>query len=103
MLECNDAMVFIDLDETWTSVCSSCKGGTNAAECTPLTTPNATSYSTVLVCQQVRATAAGPLVLLRSRSAPPRSPPLSQQLNARVPRPPPPRTGLPTRHCVHGH
>ena len=59
MLECNGAMVFIDLDETWTNVCPTCKGGSNPAECTPLMTPNTTTYSTVLVCQQVRLARAG--------------------------------------------
>ena len=34
MLECNDAMVFIDIDETWAQVCANCVGGNTIGECT---------------------------------------------------------------------
>ena len=96
MLECNGAMVFIDLDETWTNVCPTCKGGSNPAECTPLTTPNTTTYSTVLVCQQVCAprprAGTGATAGVAARATPP-------------PRRPPPaaRVGMPTQPGVHGH
>ena len=51
MLECNDAMVFIDLDQTWSELCTTCIGGQNPAECQPLTPPNV-NFTTVLTCQQ---------------------------------------------------
>ena len=36
MVECNDAMVFIDLDARWAEVCQGCTGGGDASECTVL-------------------------------------------------------------------
>lgn len=51
MLECNDAMVFVDLDQTWDQLCATCRGGTTPSECSPVQVPNIT-YSSVLVCQQ---------------------------------------------------
>ena len=51
MVECNDAMVFVDLDARWEQVCDGCTGGGSPAECTVLVGGGALQPVTLAECQ----------------------------------------------------
>ena len=52
MLECNGAMVFIDLDNVWEQVCSQCVGGRTAGECTLQVSVASSLSDCQAACQQ---------------------------------------------------
>jgi hypothetical protein len=51
MLECNDAMVYIDLDARWEKVCDNCTGGGAGDECTVLVGNGQLQPVTLAECQ----------------------------------------------------
>jgi len=51
MLECNDAMVYIDLDARWEKVCDNCTGGGAGDECTVLVGGGQLQPVTLAECQ----------------------------------------------------